>query len=165
MLKSKRAKCILSYPPHLFLYSRTTICDHRILNASITVALFIFKMLGGQSITLIFSLKMSTFWKPTVQSLQSPAHKIYVTRLYRRSLKLAQDWYWRREEFREKALIIRGHFEAGRNITNLKEAEEALGHTEHLLAVYRHPQPFTCKLVVGIFQLIRLTRYQFTWWN
>jgi hypothetical protein len=78
---------------------------------------------------------------------------------------LAQDWYWRREEFREKALIIRGHFEAGRNITNLKEAEEALGHTEHLLAVYRHPQPFTCKLVVDIFQLIRLTRYQFTWWN
>lgn len=85
-----------------------------------------------------------SFWKPAVQSISTPAHQIYVKRLYRRSLKLAQDWYWRREEYREKALIIRNYFEAGRNITNLKEVEEALGHTEHLLAVYRHPQPFTC---------------------
>ena len=97
-----------------------------------------------------FKTMSTTFWKPTVNALESTAHKIYVKRLYRRSLRLAQDWYWRREEFREKALIIRGYFDAGRNITNLREAEEALGHTEHLLAVYRHPQPFTCNAAFSL---------------
>lgn len=86
-----------------------------------------------------------SFWKPVVNSLENQSHKIYVKRLYRRSLKLAQDWYWRREEYREKALIIRNYFDAGKQFTNKKQVEEALGFTEHLLAVYRHPQPHTCK--------------------
>lgn len=85
-----------------------------------------------------------TFWKPVVNSLESQAHQIYVKRLYRRSLKLAQDWYWRREEYREKALIIRNYFEAGKQLTNKKQVEEALGFTESLLAAYRHPQPHIC---------------------
>jgi NADH dehydrogenase (ubiquinone) 1 beta subcomplex subunit 9 len=84
-------------------------------------------------------------WKPVVGQLSNSAHRNYVSRLYRRSLKLTQDWYWRREEFREKALIIRGYFEASKSLTNIAQVEEACGYTEHLLAVYRHPQPHICK--------------------
>ncbi|KAJ3303094.1 hypothetical protein HDV03_004173 [Kappamyces sp. JEL0829] len=80
-------------------------------------------------------------WKPVLGQLNTPAHRIYITRLYRRSLKLAQDWHWRREEYREKALIIRSYFEASRHLTNIAQVEEACGHTEYLLAAYRHPQP------------------------
>lgn len=77
-----------------------------------------------------------------VNQLNSAAHKLYVKRLYRRSLKLAQDWHWRREEFRAKALTVRGLFEANRELTNLKEVERLLAYTEFVLATYQHPQPY-----------------------
>lgn len=57
----------------------------------------------------------------------SSAHKLYVKRLYKRSLKLAQDWYWQRSEFREKAMMIRMQFEANKNLTNMQEIEIHLG--------------------------------------
>lgn len=37
--------------------------------------------------------------------MASSAHTLYVKRLYRRSLKLAKDWYWQNAEFRDKVLL------------------------------------------------------------
>lgn len=80
----------------------------------------------------------------------SQAHTLYVKRLYKRSLKLASDWYWQRAEFREKALIIRGLFEAHKSLTNYQEIEAQLGfmsnltaaQAEHLLAQYHTTRPY-----------------------
>ncbi|KND01337.1 uncharacterized protein SPPG_03149 [Spizellomyces punctatus DAOM BR117] len=78
----------------------------------------------------------------TPVQLGTAAHRIYVTRLYRRSLRLAADWYWQRAEFREKALIIRHLFEQNRNNPNPKEIEKLIARTELMLATYHHPQPY-----------------------
>ncbi|KAI8822231.1 uncharacterized protein EV422DRAFT_526154 [Fimicolochytrium jonesii] len=74
--------------------------------------------------------------------LGTKAHKIYVTRLYRRSLRLAQDWYWQRVEFRQKAVQIRQLFDEGKQLDNPKHVEALLGKTELILATYYHPQPY-----------------------
>ncbi|TPX63689.1 hypothetical protein SpCBS45565_g06434 [Spizellomyces sp. 'palustris'] len=94
----------------------------------------------------------------TPVQLGTAAHRIYVTRLYRRSLRLAADWYWQRAEFREKALIIRHLFEQNRNNPNPKEIEKLIARTELMLATYHHPQPYYSKwnvvLAVWMFQAI-----------
>ncbi|KAJ3290101.1 hypothetical protein HDU79_003517 [Rhizoclosmatium sp. JEL0117] len=69
-------------------------------------------------------------------------HTQKVQRLYRQALRLSADWYWERAQWREKALIIREHFEANRHVQNPKEQEALLEVTEMLLAKYHHPQPF-----------------------
>jgi NADH dehydrogenase (ubiquinone) 1 beta subcomplex subunit 9 len=74
--------------------------------------------------------------------LSSNAHKLYVKKLYRQSLRTCIDWYWRREEQREKQMMVRELFEANRFLTNVKEVEHCLGRTEQLLSVYQHPQPY-----------------------
>jgi NADH dehydrogenase (ubiquinone) 1 beta subcomplex subunit 9 len=70
------------------------------------------------------------------------SHAKYVQRLYKRSLKLAYDWYWQRSEYREKALIIRQLFENNRHLSNQIEITQHLRNTELLLAKYAHPQPY-----------------------
>ncbi|KAI9098718.1 hypothetical protein DFS34DRAFT_593335 [Phlyctochytrium arcticum] len=74
--------------------------------------------------------------------LGTQAHKRYITRLYRRSLRLAGDWYWQRTEFREKALTIRYLFDKNARITSPKEVENLIAQTEMMLAVYHHPVPY-----------------------
>jgi len=70
------------------------------------------------------------------------AHKIYVCRLYRRALKTAQDWYWQRAEFREKALILRQLFDQNKLETSPQKLTQLLATTEYHLAAYAHPQPY-----------------------
>jgi NADH dehydrogenase (ubiquinone) 1 beta subcomplex subunit 9 len=55
---------------------------------------------------------------------------------------LAGNWYWQRPELREKSMIIRTLFDNNKHLTNLKEIEKVLAHTEYLLAAYHHPQPY-----------------------
>eukprot|EP00842_Homolaphlyctis_polyrhiza_P004396 jgi/Hompol1/4958/HPOL_001890-RA len=71
-----------------------------------------------------------------------PAHTRYVKNLYRRSLRLAQDWYWRREELREISVKIRLLFDAQKSLANPKLIEATLLNTERILAVNAHPIPF-----------------------
>jgi NADH dehydrogenase (ubiquinone) 1 beta subcomplex subunit 9 len=79
---------------------------------------------------------------PSLGPLEQKAHTLYVKSLYRQSLRLAMDWYWRREEFREKALIIRQLFDKNAKEKNLKVIQDHLAYAEQTLAVYAHPQPF-----------------------
>ncbi|KAI9333003.1 hypothetical protein BDR26DRAFT_1010376 [Obelidium mucronatum] len=69
-------------------------------------------------------------------------HTQRIQRLYRQSLRLTADWYWERPEQRQKALIIREHFEANRHVTSPQEKEALIEVTEVLLAKYHHPVPF-----------------------
>ncbi|KAJ3190310.1 hypothetical protein HDU85_000605 [Gaertneriomyces sp. JEL0708] len=85
----------------------------------------------------------------TPVALGTAAHKSYVTRLYRRSLRLAQDWYWQRTEYREKALMIRQLFDANRGNNNAKEVEAIIGHAEYTLATYFHSQPYRSPAAPG----------------
>ena len=84
---------------------------------------------------------MTHFRKFSTQ-LSSNAHKLYVQKLYRQALRTCQDWYWRREEMREKQMMVRELFESKRNVTNLREVELLLAQAESLLAVFQHPQPY-----------------------
>ncbi|KAJ3111651.1 hypothetical protein HDU96_005487 [Phlyctochytrium bullatum] len=81
--------------------------------------------------------------------VQKLSHTKEIQRLYRKSLKLAQDWYWQREEFRQKALVIREAFEAKRGLVNPQEIQAAVLNTERLLAKYYHPQPYICPTAPG----------------
>ena len=80
-------------------------------------------------------------------SHQMSAHQRYVKQLYKRSLRLANDWYWQRAEFREKAIMIRGMFEANKDLSNPKEIEAVLLQTEHTLASYMHHNPYLGKFI------------------
>ncbi|KAI8801526.1 NADH dehydrogenase 1 beta subcomplex subunit 9, partial [Cladochytrium replicatum] len=77
------------------------------------------------------------------------AHRLYVMRLYRRSLKLAASWYWQRSEYCEKAMIIRSMFDENKNVTNLRHAQELLAHTENLLGIYNHSDPYISPTAPG----------------
>lgn len=70
------------------------------------------------------------------------AHTLYVKKLYRKSLKLVSDWYWQVDEARAKALIVRHMFEENRDLVSPQEIVESLQRTEHMLALYAHPQPY-----------------------
>ncbi|KAJ2993066.1 hypothetical protein HDV02_002657 [Globomyces sp. JEL0801] len=73
---------------------------------------------------------------PTItHQLTSQAHNLYVRRLYKRSLRLAMDWYWRREEYREKAILIRREFERNKSLSNVKLVERTIGYTEYMLGM------------------------------
>ncbi|KAI8911283.1 hypothetical protein DFJ77DRAFT_469493 [Powellomyces hirtus] len=74
--------------------------------------------------------------------LGTQAHRIYVTRLYRRSLRLAQDWYWQRSECREKSMLIRRLFDQNKGMNNPKEIQMVLARTEMELAMNYHQQPY-----------------------
>jgi NADH dehydrogenase (ubiquinone) 1 beta subcomplex subunit 9 len=78
----------------------------------------------------------------SIVQLSSKAHNTYVRKLFRKSLRLAGSWYWQRVEYREKAQMIRKLFDANKDLTNVKEVEQVLAHTEYLLALYHHPQPY-----------------------
>ena len=78
------------------------------------------------------------------------AHKHYVQRLYKRSLKCAADWYWQRGELREKCVIIRSIFDANKNVSSPQEVIRLLAYTEKCLAVYQHPQPYIRKIIVKV---------------
>ena len=69
-------------------------------------------------------------------------HTKYVQKLYKKSLKLVNDWYWQLDEARAKSLMIRQLFEDNRNLTSQQEIISALKRTEYLLALYAHPQPY-----------------------
>ncbi len=70
------------------------------------------------------------------------AHKAYVQRLYRRALKTSSDWYWQRDEWRGKALLIRHLFEENRAESSPQKIQALLTQTEYWLAEYAHPQPY-----------------------
>ncbi|KAJ3260849.1 hypothetical protein HK103_007412 [Boothiomyces macroporosus] len=78
----------------------------------------------------------------TALQLASQAHNAYVRRLYRRSLRLAADWYWRRPEYREKSMLIRELFEVNKDLQSVKQVEVCLAQAEYLLVAYAHYQPF-----------------------
>ncbi|TPX61149.1 hypothetical protein PhCBS80983_g01261 [Powellomyces hirtus] len=83
--------------------------------------------------------------------LGTKAHRIYVTRLYRRSLRLAQDWYWQRNECREKSMLIRRLFDQNKAMNNPKEIQMVLARTEMELAMNHHPQPYYSRLIRVLF--------------
>ncbi|KAJ3008436.1 hypothetical protein HKX48_008541 [Thoreauomyces humboldtii] len=87
-----------------------------------------------------------TFTPVRTGQLGTTAHRIYVTRLYRRALRLSADWHWQRTEMREKNLIIREMFDANKHLNNPREIEQVLGRTEWELAVNYHPQPYYTRL-------------------
>lgn len=83
---------------------------------------------------------------PVIEWSRPTPHSLYVLRLYRRSLKLAQDWYWQRTEFREKALLIREQFERSRHEENPRMREHLVADSERMLAQCYHHQPYICKV-------------------
>nr|CAG8446634.1 15911_t:CDS:2 [Entrophospora candida]CAG8449309.1 143_t:CDS:2 [Entrophospora candida] len=76
------------------------------------------------------------------QASYSLAHRRYVTSLYKRSLKLALDWYVERRLWRPVALEIRAKFEANRNVSSTKQLKEIFLATEAELQKYSHPDPY-----------------------
>ncbi|KAJ1559717.1 hypothetical protein HK405_009589, partial [Cladochytrium tenue] len=68
-------------------------------------------------------------------------HVLRVKSLYRKSLKSTADWYWQRDEYREKAVRIREMFEENRGVSNPQEIENLCTYTEILLSGIAHPQP------------------------
>ncbi|KAJ3007427.1 UNVERIFIED_CONTAM: hypothetical protein HDU68_003513 [Siphonaria sp. JEL0065] len=85
------------------------------------------------------------------------SHTQKIQRLYRQSLRLSNDWYWERAQWREKALIIREHFEANRHVQSPLEKDALIEVTEMLLAKYHHPAPFKC-----MFQLFYMAIFSTT---
>ncbi|KAJ3096310.1 DNA-directed DNA polymerase eta rad30 [Phlyctochytrium planicorne] len=77
------------------------------------------------------------------------SHSQRVRRLYKKSLKLTQDWFWQREEAREKCVIIRHLFDQNRNVTNPHQLESLFVQAEHLLAKYHHPSPYISPAAPG----------------
>ncbi|EGF78193.1 hypothetical protein BATDEDRAFT_91044 [Batrachochytrium dendrobatidis JAM81] len=75
------------------------------------------------------------------QTLTS-AHTRYVKGLYRRSLRLAESWYWQRPEQRETCVKLRALFDNDKILTNPKEIELTLLNAERLLALNAHPTPY-----------------------
>lgn len=72
------------------------------------------------------------------------AHRRHVQSLYKRSLKLALDWYIQRDLWRQKALDIRAQFERNKHVTNPKEIQALLKNTEKELQSWAHPDPYKC---------------------
>ncbi|KAI8592937.1 hypothetical protein HDU88_000115 [Geranomyces variabilis] len=85
---------------------------------------------------------MSTSVITNPVQLGTAAHRIYVTRLYRRSLRLAQDWYWQRSECREKSMLIRQLFDNAKHMNNPREVQMLLGRVELELSSNYHQQPY-----------------------
>ncbi|TPX33364.1 hypothetical protein SmJEL517_g03729 [Synchytrium microbalum] len=81
--------------------------------------------------------------------LGTPAHRQYVTRLYRKALRLSADWYWQRRECREKQVIIRAMFDANKAETNPRIVAGQLRETEKALAYYFHPIPYVSPTAPG----------------
>ncbi|KAJ1566037.1 Kinesin-like protein kif3b [Nowakowskiella sp. JEL0078] len=86
---------------------------------------------------------------PVVYDIGSLAHRKYVRQLYRRSLKLASDWFVRRTEFREKALIIRKMFDQNKNVTSPQQVQRLLLITEHNITANYHPSPYISPTAPG----------------
>ncbi|KAJ3057036.1 hypothetical protein HK097_001520 [Rhizophlyctis rosea] len=84
-----------------------------------------------------------------LNNLSSPAHNRYVRRLYKRSLKLTNDWYPHTAEFRRKQMVVRDLFEFNRNVTNEMEVFMLLKFTEHQLDAYAHHQPYVAPYSPG----------------
>ncbi|KAI8927662.1 hypothetical protein BC831DRAFT_398418 [Entophlyctis helioformis] len=80
--------------------------------------------------------------RPQTHTQISPAHTRYVKGMFRRSLRLAQDWYWKRNEYRETCVKIRALFDHNKNISNPMEINALLMATEQLIAANAHPTPF-----------------------
>ncbi|KAM0791500.1 hypothetical protein ACM66B_005953 [Microbotryomycetes sp. NB124-2] len=72
----------------------------------------------------------------------SQAHKRYVQHLYRRALKGAQDWYVRRDLWRNKAIEIRVEFERNRNVKDPRAVANLLRQAEQQVAAMSHPDPY-----------------------
>lgn len=70
------------------------------------------------------------------------AHRRHVQSLYKRSLKLALDWYIQRDLWRQKALDIRAQFERNKHVTSPKELQALLKETEKQLQEWAHPDPY-----------------------
>lgn len=84
-----------------------------------------------------------------IPRFERPAHGLYVCRLYKRSLRLCSDWYWDKEEYRQKAYMVRQLYEQNKRETNPKVLEELLLDTEFQLAKYFHPLPYKCPTAPG----------------
>jgi len=69
-------------------------------------------------------------------------HKRYVQKLYKKSLKLANDWYWQVDEARAKQMIIRKLFDDNKDLSSPQDIMQTLKQTEYYLAYYAHPQPY-----------------------
>ncbi|KAJ3044277.1 hypothetical protein HDV00_002597 [Rhizophlyctis rosea] len=79
---------------------------------------------------------------PSVFDTHSEAHRKYVCRLYKRSLRTCKDWYWQLVEKREKQMIVRKIFEDGRQVTNPREIHGLLTYAEYALDIYANPTPY-----------------------
>merc|ERR1711939_429729 len=79
----------------------------------------------------------------------SAAHRSYVKTLYRRSLKNAQDWYVRRDLWRNKAIEIRVLFEKHRDVRDPRRVAAMLAEVEADAAKLKHPDPYIGPLSPG----------------
>lgn len=65
-----------------------------------------------------------------------------VCSLYRRALKLSLDWAVHRNLWRGQALYIRSLFDANKNIPDPRRQQALFRETEHLLDIWKHPDPY-----------------------
>lgn len=79
---------------------------------------------------------------PAAVSPFSNAHRRYVQHLYRRALKGAQDWYVRRDLWRNRAIEIRVMFERNRNIRDPRAVAKLLNEAEEEVQRMSHPDPY-----------------------
>jgi len=89
---------------------------------------------------------------PPVVATVSPfsqAHRRYVQHLYRRALKSAQDWYVRRDLWRDRAIEIRVMFERNRDVKDPRAVAKLLHDAEKVVAGLSHPDPYRPALFPG----------------
>ncbi|RPA95026.1 putative NADH dehydrogenase [Choiromyces venosus 120613-1] len=72
-----------------------------------------------------------------------------VKSLYRRSLKLSQDWCIRRDIWRSQALNIRELFEANREVKEPRQLRVILQEAEEALERWKHPDPYRAPTAPG----------------
>ncbi|ORY56533.1 hypothetical protein BCR35DRAFT_309777 [Leucosporidium creatinivorum] len=79
---------------------------------------------------------------PSAVTPFSTAHRRYVQHLYRRALKGAQDWYVRRDLWRNKAIEIRVQFERNRHVKDPRAVAALLNEAEKEVQRMAHPDPY-----------------------
>ncbi|KAG9127394.1 hypothetical protein FRC07_014339 [Ceratobasidium sp. 392] len=79
----------------------------------------------------------------------SSAHRLHVKSLYKRYLTDAQNWYIRRDLWRNKAIEIRAEFERNRNVKDPRAIAQIMADAEARLAARAHPDPYIHALYPG----------------
>lgn len=104
-------------------------------------SIFVWRYSPSRAFLCLFGMSTSTALSPFSQ-----AHRRYVQHLYRRALKGAQDWYVRRDLWRDRAIEIRVAFEKNKNVKDPRAVALLLNEAEKEVIRLSHPDPYRAPL-------------------